>query len=113
MAAMGACLVAGGGCAHGEEPSFYEQMLSGVPEDGDTSRPIAPELWLSCGNPGAEVLLDGILQGLCSDFMGKGIPLADGPHQLEVRQSGYLPYVATVEAGRARMTLNVDLVRLR
>ena len=102
------------GCAHTEEPSFFEQMLSGTPGDeAHGSRAIAPELRLTCSVGGAEVLLDGVLQGYCMDFERNGLPLSDGMHNLEVRMPGYLPYIATLEAGRARMTLNIDLIKIR
>ena len=112
-AAVSALLVFAG-CAHTEEPSFFEQMLSGTPGDeAHGSRAIAPELRLSCSVGGAEVLLDGVLQGYCADFERNGLPLSDGMHDLEVRMPGYLPYIATLEAGRARMTLNIDLIKIR
>ena len=105
-------LLTAAGCtgARSEEPSFFERMLSGEADEG---RSIAPELWLVCSTPEAEVMLDGTLQGLCSDFTDKGMPLGPGPHEVLIRHPGFLPYEATVETGRARMTLNVDLVRMR
>ncbi len=100
------------GCAavQTEEPSFFERMLSGEADEG---RAISSELWIVCSTPDAEVLLDGTLQGLCSDFTDRGMPLSPGLHQVLVRHPGFLSYEAEVEPGRARMTLTVDLVRIR
>ena len=105
------CLVAavGGGCAS-REPSFFERMLSGNPEEG---RGLSPELRLECSHPAAEVLLDGVLQGHCADFTGQGLALSEGAHFVEVRLPGHLPFEAVVEPGRARMSLRVDLVAVR
>ena len=100
------------GCAHSEEPSFFEQMLSGTPTE-EGSRPIHPELRLSCAQANAEVRLDGVLQGHCQDFESKGLPLSRGAHELEISLAGHLPYVSTVEAGAARMSLSIELVRIR
>lgn len=99
----------GTGCA-AHDPSFFELMLSGAAEEG---RPLSPELRLECSHPAAEVLLDGVLQGHCEDFMGRGLPLSEGPHVVEIRLSGFLPFEAMVEPGRARMSLRVDLVAVR
>jgi|GEM_PF-1351216 len=105
------CLVAvvGSGCA-AREPSFFERMLSGNPEEG---RALSPELRLECSHPAAEVLLDGVLQGHCADFTGQGLALSEGAHFVEVRLPGHLPFEAMVEPGRARMSLRVDLVAVR
>lgn len=85
-------------------------MLSGTAEDG---RPLAPELRLECSHPAAEVLLDGVLQGHCEDFTGRGLPLSEGMHLVEVRLPGFLPFEAMLEPGRARMSLRVDLAQVR
>jgi hypothetical protein len=85
-------------------------MLTGTVEEG---RPLTPELRLECSHPLAEVLLDGVLQGHCEDFMGPGLPLSEGLHSVEVRLPGFLPFQTSVEAGHARMSLRVDLIPVR
>lgn len=108
--ALATALWGGGlGCA-AREQSFFERMLSGVAEEG---RPLTPELRLECSHPAAEVLLDGVLQGHCEDFLGRGLPLSEGPHVVEVRLPGFLPFEVMLEPGRARMSLRVDLTAVR
>jgi hypothetical protein len=66
---------------------------------------------LKCALPEAEVVLDGVTQGICSDFQGspRGLRVGPGLHQLEVRLDGYWPYITYLEPQGARTTLNVQL----
>jgi len=66
---------------------------------------------LRCEPPDAEVYLDGVIQGLCSDFRGapRGLRVAEGLHQIEVKQQGYWPYTTYIEPHGARAALEVRL----
>lgn len=66
---------------------------------------------LRCEPPDAEVSLDGVPQGLCSDFQGapRGLRVGEGLHQIEVKKEGYWPYTTYIEPHAARAILNVRL----
>ena len=66
---------------------------------------------LKCALPEAEVVLDGVTQGICSDFQGapRGLQVGQGLHHIEVRMDGYWPYTTYLEPQGARTTLNVWL----
>jgi hypothetical protein len=66
---------------------------------------------LRCEPPDAEVVLDGVTQGLCSDFRGapRGLRVGEGMHQIEVKKEGYWPYTTYIEPHRARAVLDVRL----
>ncbi len=69
------------------------------------------DMVLRCEPPDAEVYLDGVIQGLCSDFRGepRGLKVGEGLHQIEVRMQGYWPYTTYFEPHGARAVLNVRL----
>ena len=66
---------------------------------------------LRCSPADAEVLLDGVMQGLCSDFapLSAGLSVGEGLHAIEVRRDGYWPYTTYVEPHNARATLRAEL----
>jgi hypothetical protein len=66
---------------------------------------------LRCEPPDGEVSLDGVTQGLCSDFQGspRGLKVGEGLHQIEVKKEGYWPYTTYIEPHGARAVLNVRL----
>ncbi|RYZ37709.1 MAG: PEGA domain-containing protein [Myxococcaceae bacterium] len=67
---------------------------------------------LRCEPADAEVLLDGVQQGLCSDFssVSRSLRLADeGFHQVEVKKRGFWPYTTYYAPSGARVTLKVKL----
>ncbi|MBN1207498.1 MAG: PEGA domain-containing protein [Myxococcaceae bacterium] len=66
---------------------------------------------LRCEPPDAEVTLDGVTQGLCSDFQGtpRGLRVGEGLHQIEVKKEGYWPYTTYIEPHRTRAVLDVRL----
>jgi hypothetical protein len=86
-----------------------EQALAQHEEALRQVRPLEPGLALSCEPADAEVLIDGVLQGRCSDFEARVIPLAEGLHRVDVKKVGLRPYEAQVEAGRARAKLSAQL----
>jgi hypothetical protein len=66
---------------------------------------------LRCEPPDGEVYLDGVIQGLCSDFRGapRGLRVGEGLHQIEVKKEGYWPYTTYIEPHGARAVLEVRL----
>ncbi|WP_224362993.1 PEGA domain-containing protein [Hyalangium versicolor] len=66
---------------------------------------------LRCEPPDGEVSLDGVTQGLCSDFKGspRGLRVGEGLHQIEVKKEGYWPYTTYIEPHGTRAVLNVRL----
>ncbi|TSC31151.1 PEGA domain-containing protein [Corallococcus sp. Z5C101001] len=98
-----------GGCAaKQEQPATVvrarELMASAEGKSGD--------LVLRCEPSDADVLLDGVEQGKCSDFSGvsRSLRLHDaGFHQVEVKKRGFYPYTTYYSPSGARVTLNVKL----
>ena len=66
---------------------------------------------LRCEPPDAEVSLDGVTQGLCSDFRGepRGLKVGEGLHQIEVKKEGHWPYTTYIDPHKARAVLEVRL----
>jgi PEGA domain-containing protein len=66
---------------------------------------------LRCDPVDAEVSLDGVTQGLCSDFQGapRGLRVGEGLHQIEVKKEGYWPYTTYIEPHGARAVLDARL----
>ncbi|ATB33440.1 PEGA domain-containing protein [Melittangium boletus] len=68
-------------------------------------------LVLRCEPSDAEVYLDGVVQGVCTDFAGapRGLSVGEGLHQIDVKKDGYWPYVTYYEPSNARAVLNIRL----
>jgi hypothetical protein len=68
-------------------------------------------LLLRCEPVDAEVLLDGVPQGVCTDFGGEssGLRVGVGLHRIDVMKEGFWPYTTYFEPGQARAGLNVRL----
>jgi hypothetical protein len=69
-------------------------------------------LLLQCEPSDAEVYLDGVLQGVCTDFGGesRGLQVGVGLHRIDVKKEGYWPYTTYYEPGgsaRAGLTLRL------
>lgn len=66
---------------------------------------------LKCEPSDAEVYLDGVIQGLCSDFGGApvGLRVGEGLHRIEVMKEGFWPYTTYFEPSGARATLRIQL----
>ncbi|MBS2029207.1 MAG: PEGA domain-containing protein [Deltaproteobacteria bacterium] len=63
----------------------------------------------------AQVAVDGVVQGLGSDFDGVhgALKLKEGEHSLKVTRDGYRPFAATVfTSDDGRQTLQVSLDKL-
>ncbi|RKH68051.1 PEGA domain-containing protein [Corallococcus aberystwythensis] len=98
-----------GGCAaKQEQPATVARaeqlMASNSAKRGD--------LVLRCEPADAQVLLDGVEQGTCTDFAGVSRSLrlgAAGFHQVVVKKRGFYPYTTYYEPSGARVTLKVKL----
>gem|GEM_PF-874114 len=68
-------------------------------------------LVLRCEPSDAEVYLDGVVQGVCTDFAGapRGLSVGAGLHQIDVKKDGYWPYVTYYEPSNARAMLTIRL----
>ncbi|WP_044185131.1 PEGA domain-containing protein [Hyalangium minutum] len=66
---------------------------------------------LRCEPEDAEVILDGVTRGLCSDFRGapRGLRVGEGLHQIEVKKEGHWPYTTYIDPHGTRAVLNVLL----
>lgn len=68
-------------------------------------------LLLRCEPEDAEVHLDGVIQGVCTDFGGKpsGLQVGLGLHRIDVKKDGYWPYTTYFEPSNARAGLTIKL----
>jgi hypothetical protein len=68
-------------------------------------------LLLRCEPSDAEVYLDGVLQGVCTDFGGgpSGLQVGVGLHRIDVKKDGYWPYTTYYDSGSARAGLTIRL----
>ncbi|MFY0522489.1 PEGA domain-containing protein [Archangium gephyra] len=68
-------------------------------------------LLLRCEPEDAEVYLDGVVQGVCTDFGGKpkGLQVGLGLHRIDVKKDGYWPYTTYFEPSSARAGLTIKL----
>ena len=98
-----------GGCASAT-PSPFPQLAQ---VNGEEAPP--GNLVVHTDPPDAQVAVDGVVQGLGSDFDGVhgALKLKEGAHNLEVTRHGYRPFTATVFAtDDGRQTLQVSLDKL-
>ena len=68
-------------------------------------------LLLRCEPSDAEVYLDGVPQGVCTDFGGgpNGLRVGVGLHRIDVKKDGYWPHTTYYEPGSARAGLTIRL----
>jgi len=94
-----------GGCAHQTPAEVKAQAVM------EQARSTDVDLQIDCAPSDAEVAVDEVPRGLCSDYAasGAGLRLGSGMHQVSVRKSGYLPYVTYYEPSGARLSLTVQL----
>jgi len=95
------------GCSGRKEPDSMARAREMMAGAQSTSGDVA----LRCDPEDAEVYLDGVLQGLCSDYSGspRGLTLGTGLHQIEVKKRGYWPYTTYYEPSGARARLTIQL----
>lgn len=109
-AAAGVLLVVALGCATTPEQEESPAMVRAreVLREAKARR---GNLLLQCEPSDAEVYVDGVLQGVCTDFGGgpKGLQVGVGLHRIDVKKEGYWPYTTYYEAGSARAGLKVRL----
>jgi hypothetical protein len=68
-------------------------------------------LLLRCEPSNAEVYLDGVVQGACTDFGGgpNGLQVGLGLHRIDVKKDGYWPHTTYYEPSSARAGLTIRL----
>jgi hypothetical protein len=102
-----AALVVLGCASRPEEPATMAQARELLRNAEQPSGDVV----LRCEPPDAEVHLDGVIQGLCSDFRGapRGLRVGEGLHQIEVKKQGYWPYTTYIEPHGTRAVLEARL----
>lgn len=95
------------GCAGRQEPESVAKARA-LMEGAESP---SGNLALRCEPKDAEVYLDGVLQGLCSDFTGspRSLRVGAGLHQVEVKKQGFWPYTTYYEPSGARARLTIQL----
>lgn len=68
-------------------------------------------LLLKCEPVDADVYLDGVVQGVCTDFGGgpRGLQVGAGLHRVDVKKDGFWPYTTYFEPSSARAGLTIKL----
>jgi hypothetical protein len=104
---LAAALAVSGCAGRGREPESVAKaraLMAGA------EKPTG-DLVLRCEPADAEVYLDGVLQGLCSDFAGspRGLRVGVGLHHIEVKKQGFWPYTTYYEPSGARARLTIQL----
>ncbi len=103
-------VVLGWGCASGPE-----QVESPAAEQARellrARRFRQGNLLLKCEPEDSEVYLDGVLQGVCTDFGGgpSGLQVGPGLHRIDVQKDGHWPYTTYYEPNNARAGLTIRL----
>jgi hypothetical protein len=68
------------------------------------------DLVLACLPKDAEVAVDGVPRGLCSDFTHeRRVQLGKGMHRVDVKREGYEPYQTFCEPSGTQATMAVSL----
>lgn len=100
-------LVLGCACSAAQGPLLVPPL---VLPDGRTAH--RGEVVLHCVPAEAEVSLDGVPQGLCSDFDGspRGLKVGSGGRRLQVKHPGYAAWESWLDASDTQVTLSVTLV---
>ncbi|MBL8922543.1 MAG: hypothetical protein JNJ54_27070 [Myxococcaceae bacterium] len=72
----------------------------------------AGELVLRCTPADAEVALDGVSQGLCSDFDGEphALKVGTAARRVEVKKSGFQTWESWLAADQTRVVMTVTLL---
>jgi hypothetical protein len=104
---LGLLALAAASCAATPE----ERMMARARELIDGARTPRGDLLLRCKPEDAEVALDGVAQGRCSDFDGTpgGLKVGEGMHRVDVTKEGFYPYQTyyAPSGGRAALTITL------
>lgn len=96
------------GCATQQTSAVVAQVEKGM------RRPTVKsgQVRLLCTPGDAEVFIDGISVGACSQFEGKpsGLTLSKGLRQVVVKKNGFLPYSSYLDSDGTRVALTIDLI---
>lgn len=97
------------GCATG--PELESAVVDRARELMRSRKSRHGNLLLRCEPSDAEVYLDGVLQGVCTDFGGgpNGLRVGVGLHRIDVKKDGYWPHTTYYEPGSARAGLTIRL----
>ncbi|MFP2923688.1 PEGA domain-containing protein [Pyxidicoccus sp. 3LG] len=95
------------GCAKRQEPESLARaraLMEGAEQPSGN-------LALRCEPEDADVYLDGVHQGMCSDFTGspKSLRVGVGLHHIEVKKQGFWTYTTYYEPSGARARLTIQL----
>ena len=98
------------GCASGPE-QVDSPVATRAREMLRSMRSRHGNLLLRCEPSDAEVYLDGVLQGVCTDFGEgpSGLQVGVGLHRIDVKKDGYWPYTTYYEPSSARAGLTLRL----
>ena len=88
--------------------TMTEQVERGLLSAGTRSG----ELTLLCKPPDAEVFIDEMSVGACTQYEGKpkGLTLSKGLRQVVVKKVGFLPYQSYVDSDGTQAALTIELV---
>ncbi len=100
----------GGGCASGPE-QVDSPAADRAREVLRSMKSRQGNLLLRCEPADADVYLDGVIQGVCTDFGGgpSGLNVGTGLHRIDVKKDGYWPYTTYYEPSNARAGLTIRL----
>jgi hypothetical protein len=100
----------GVGCASGPE-QVESPVVERAREMMRARKSRQGNLLLRCEPADADVYLDGVLQGMCTDFGGgpSGLQVGTGLHRIDVKKDGYWPYTTYYEPSSARAGLTIRL----
>ncbi|MFZ5470554.1 MAG: PEGA domain-containing protein [Myxococcota bacterium] len=91
-----------GGCATRSQAVERAEVLLA------RSQPREGQLVFSCQPSDAEVVVDGVPQGICTDY-ARGLEVGEGLHEIEVKKPGYWPYLTYYAPDGTRAALRITL----
>ena len=99
------------GCAASGPEQVRSPAADRAREALRASRSRSGNLRLRCEPVDADVYLDGVVQGVCTDFSGepRGLQVGEGLHHIEVKKDGYFPYTTYYEPNNTSLGLTIRL----
>ncbi len=104
LCALGApgCAARGTEQTQGRPIAQAEELLRGA-------KARSGDLELSCTPAEAQVSVDGVERGTCSDFASRPLRLGAGLHRVQVKKQGLTPFETYVDPSGTRARLDVAL----